>query len=183
VATLTYISLDQTLRQVAVAFPACAEMLQPCPGARCENRWSLQQLGAFARQGGLDEQALLQQLSDAAGVPARTRPEASRRAHSPLPLIFMALTVGISLGTACGVGLLWQIAIGGGYEAVSGASVHVHGMAQLWGWMTLFIFAVAAHLLRQNTTRPAPRWLERCAAGFILGGLLAFFSGLVRRGP
>jgi hypothetical protein len=93
-------------------------------------------------------------------------------------LIFMALTVGISLGTAFGVGLLWQIAIGGGYEAVSGASVHVHGMAQLWGWMTLFIFAVAAHLLRQNTTRPAPRWLERCAAGFILGGLLAFFSGL-----
>ncbi len=130
---------------------------------------------------GVEEQLLLQELADAAGVPLRSHLDASRRARSPLPLIFTALIVGISLGTAFGVGLLWRIAMGGGYGVVSGASIHVHGLAQLWGWMALFIFAVAAHLLRQNTTRPAPRWMEWLAAGFILIGLFAFFAGLNER--
>jgi hypothetical protein len=63
------------------------------------------------------------------------------------------------------VSMLLRIAWGTDYGAVSGASVHVHCVAQLWGWMALFVFAVATHLLRQNTRRPAPRWLEQAAAG------------------
>jgi len=63
---------------------------------------------------------------------------------------------------------------------ISPASVHVHGLAQLWGWMTLFIFAVAGHLLRQNTRRPAPRWLDWSAAVLMITGLLVFFAGLNR---
>jgi hypothetical protein len=95
-----------------------------------------------------------------------------------LPLVFTALVVGISLGAAFGVGLLLRIAAGAGYDVVPGASVHVHGVAQLWGWMTLFVFAIGTHLLRQNTTRPAPAWLERAAAGLVIAGLLAFLAGL-----
>jgi hypothetical protein len=178
-AALSCISADQSVRQVALAFPACAGLLHRWPGARRDRGWTLQQLGPFARQLDLDERSLLQDLADAAGVPVCTsRSGAARGGHSPLSLIVTALIVGISLGTAFGVVLLWRIAMGGGYDVVSGASVHVHGLAQLWGWMTLFIFAVGTHLLRQNTTRPAPRWLERVAATLILLGLLLFFAGL-----
>jgi hypothetical protein len=77
--------------------------------------------------------------------------------------------------------LLLRIALGVDYGIVSGASVHVHGIAQLWGWMALFIFAVGTHLLRQNTTRPAPVWLERVATVCVVAGLLAFFAGLSDR--
>jgi hypothetical protein len=177
-ASLPYISPDQTVRQVAGAFPACADLLRCRPGAQRDDRWTLQQLAAFARQAGFDQERFLHELADAAGVPLRGHVEPARRGYSPLPLIFTALIVGISLGTTFGVWLLWRIAMGGGYDVVSGAAIHVHGLAQLWGWMTLFIFAVAAHLLRQNTTRPAPRWMEWLAAGCILAGLLAFFVGL-----
>ncbi len=178
--SLSYISPDQTVRQVADAFPACAVLLERWPaGRRRDGRWSLQQLAPFARQTGLDETEFLQKLSDAAAVPLRPGAEPARRAHSPLPLIFTALIAGIGLGTAFGVGILWRIGMGGSYDIVPGASIHVHGLAQLWGWMTLFIFAVATHLLRQNTTRPAPRWLEWIAASLILVGLLAFFAGLM----
>ena len=178
-AQLSYISPDLTLRQVADAFPACAKILQRWSASRRRNRrWSLQQLGPFARQTGLDESSFLQELSAAAGVPLRSGAQPSRPRHSPLPLIFTAMIVGICLGTAFGVGLLWQIAMGEGYDVVSAASVHVHGIAQLWGWMALFIFAVGTHLLRQNTTRPAPQWLDWMAAGSILVGLIAFFASL-----
>jgi hypothetical protein len=47
--------------------------------------------------------------------------------------------------------------------------------------MALFIFGVSGHLLRQNTTRPAPRWLEWTAAASVLAGLLTFFAGLVHQ--
>jgi uncharacterized protein involved in response to NO len=183
-SSLPYISPEQTVRQVAGAFPACADLLGRWPGARRAGRWSLQQLGPLARQAGLDEQALLGELAGAAGVelgPHREHRDGMRgrrRGQSPLPLIFTALAVGISFGTAFGVEILWRIAMAGRYEAVSSASIHVHGMAQLWGWMTLFIFAVAMHLLRQNTTRPAPRWMEWLAGGFVLSGILAYFVGL-----
>jgi hypothetical protein len=177
--SLPHISADQTVRQVADACPACAALLQRWPGARRrDGRWSLQQLAPFARQAGVDETDFLENLSNAAAVPLRAGSEPGRRAHSPLPLIFTALIAGIGLGTAFGVGLLWRIGMGGSFDIVPGASVHVHGLAQLWGWMTLFIFAVATHLLRQNTTRPAPRWLEWTAAALILAGLFAFFAGL-----
>jgi hypothetical protein len=178
-ASLSYISPDQTVRQVASACPACADVLRKLPGAWRGDRWSLQQLGPFAHEQGLDERSLLEELSRMAGVALQDRSEPSRSTRSPMPLIFTALIVCIALGASFGVGLLFRIATGATYEAVPGAVVHVHGLAQFWGWVTLFIFAVGGHLLRQNTARPAPRWLELIAALFIVAGLLTFFAGLI----
>lgn len=180
-SSLLSISRDLTVRQVADAFPACSERLQRLPGARRDNRWTLQQLGPFAQQLHLDEQSFLEDLSKAAGVGVRSGSQRSLGRSSPLPLIFTALAVGISVGAAFGVGLLVRIAASAGYDVAPAASVHVHGLAQLWGWMTLFIFAIGTHLLRQNTIRPAPLLLERTAAGFVLAGLLAFLAGLSDR--
>jgi hypothetical protein len=172
-----HIAPDLTVRQVATAWPSCAALLQGHPGARRGGRWTLQELGPFARHHGLEPQPFLRELAAAAGVPvARTARPAPGR--SPMPLIFLAIAVCLTLGAGWGVLLLLRIARGIDYAAAPGASAHVHGLAQLWGWVTLFVFAVALHLLRQDTKRPAPAWTEHAAAGLILAALLALFAGL-----
>jgi hypothetical protein len=173
------IAPDLTLRQVAAAWPSCAALLQRYPGARWDGQWSLQELAAFARDRGLQESSFLRSLGETAGVPVAASSKSGEQT-SPVPLIFIAIGIGLTLGAGWGVTLLLRIARGIDYGAVSGASVHVHGLAQLWGWMALFVFAVATHLLRQNTRRAAPAWLEQVAAGFIVAALLAFFAGLLQ---
>lgn len=176
--TPPHIAPSLTVRQVATAWPACTQVLAGCTNSRWDGRWSLQELGAFARDQGLNERDLLAQLADVAGVPVLTSTTPTDSA-SPVPLIFIAIGICLTLGAGWGVMLLLRIACGIDYRAVSGASVHVHGVAQFWGWMALFVFAAATHLLRQNTKRPAPAWLERGAAGLIVAALLAFFAGLL----
>jgi hypothetical protein len=158
-------------------WPACAAILERHEDAKWDNLWSLQELAPFARRHKLDEQEFINQLARAAE--ATVRPSIKARADgSPVRVIFIALALGLTLGAGWGVGLLLSIALGVGYGVVSGGSVHVHGVAQLWGWMALFVFAVGTHLLRQNTKKPAPAWLEQAAAGAIVAGLVIFFVGL-----
>lgn len=170
------IAPDSTIRQVAV-WPACAAILERYENARWDNRWSLQELGPFAREHGLNEQDFINELARSAGTTVHPTIK-SRGDSSPVRVIMIALAVGLTLGAGWGVLLLLRIALGVGYEVVSGGSVHVHGVAQLWGWMALFVFAVGTHLLRQNTKKPAPAWLEMIAAGAIVAGLTIFFIGL-----
>ncbi len=172
-----FISPDLTVRQVATRWPGCAALLEAHPQARHNERWTLQEIAPFARTIGMDERRLLHDLSAAANAPIAPR-AARRRGNSPTPLIMTALITGIALGAGWGVGLLLRIAAAADYDAAPGRSVHIHGLAQLWGWMAMFIFAIAARLLRQNTKRPAPAWLGHLAAGAILGALLLFFAGL-----
>lgn len=171
------IAPDSTVRQAAV-WPACAAILGRFDDARWDNRWSLQELAPFARHHGQNEQEFVNDLARAAG--AMVRPTIKARADgSPVRVIFVALAVGLTLGAGWGVGLLLRIALGVGYGVVPADSVHVHGVAQLWGWMALFVFAVGTHLLRQNTKKPAPAWLEQIAAVAIVAGLVIFFIGLI----
>src|SRR5688572_23775381 len=140
-AALTCIAPDLTVRQVALGHPACARILERCANARWDGLWTLQELGPFARDCGNDEQQFLHELAVATGVEvnARAKPASDQ---SPMPLVFVAILAGVSLGAAWGVGLLLRIAVRADYGVVPGASVHVHGLAQLWGWMALFVFAV-----------------------------------------
>ena len=175
-SALTCIAPDLTVRQVALGCPTCARVLERCPGAKSDGLWSLQELGALSRDCAIDESQFLRELADIAGV----KVEASAKSatdHSPMPLIFVALLVGVSLGAAWGVGLLLRIAFRADYGVVPGASVHVHGVAQLWGWMALFVFAVGAHVLRQNTKRRPPAWLDYLGSASVVAGLLLFFAG------
>ncbi|MCC7351137.1 MAG: hypothetical protein IT446_11260 [Phycisphaerales bacterium] len=173
------IAPDSTIRQAA-AWPACAAILERFDQVKWDNLWSLQELAPFARRHRLDEQGFINQLAEAAGT--SVRPTIKAKADgSPVRVIFIALALGLTLGAGWGVGLLLRIAMGVGYDVVSGGSVHVHGVAQLWGWMALFVFAVGTHLLRQNTKKPAPAWLEQVAAVAIVAGLVIFFIGLADR--
>lgn len=174
----TCIASDLTVRQVAVTWPACAAVLASYPAARLDGRWTLQELGAFSRDHGENEQRFVERLGAAAGVPAAHRPAVPAK-PSPIWLIFLACAVGLTAGAGWGVYLLLRISYGARYSSVSAGAVHVHGLAQLWGWMALFVFAVGGHLLRQSTRHPSPPWLERVAAAAIVAALLAFFAGLL----
>jgi hypothetical protein len=166
-----------TVRQVVTVWPACAPFLDRFAGSRWGGRWTLQELSAFARDHGLDEPSFLSELARVAGVPIE-RHARTPREGSPVSIIFVAVAVGLTLGAGWGVLLLWRIAFGADYGAAPAGSVHVHGLAQLWGWVCLFVFAVAGHLLRQNSRQPAPKWLESMAAAVVLAALLAFFAAL-----
>jgi hypothetical protein len=171
------ISADMTVRQAALRWPACAPVLESYPDARSAGRWSLQDLRFFARDHGLKEEDFLNELASAARVPVA--PSGPKKTDiSPTPLIFTALGTCMTLGGGWGVLLLLRISNGQHYNVVSSADVHVHGTAQLWGWMTLFILAIATHLIRQNTKSPSSPWLERFGAGFILAGLACLYAGL-----
>jgi hypothetical protein len=172
------ISPDLTVRQAATAWPACAPALERYPAARWGGKWSLQELGAFARAAGVDAADLLRELGEAARVPVRRQAAGRGRGGSPVPLILAAVALGVTAGAGWGVALLLRIAVAADYAAAPPASIHAHGLAQLWGWMVLFVLAVATHLLGQNTKHPAPAWLGRTAAGAIVAGVLVFFAGL-----
>ncbi|HSV15508.1 MAG TPA: hypothetical protein VLI90_14705, partial [Tepidisphaeraceae bacterium] len=174
----SHVAADLSVRQVATAWPACAALLNGYAGARVDGRWTLQDLAPFASDRGLQQKSFLRELASAAGVTVAQTGRPIERA-SPVLLIFIATAICLTVGAGWGVALLLRIAVGVDYRAVSGASVHVHGLAQLWGWMALFVFAVATHLLRQNTKRPAPPWLEYAAAGLIVAALVVFFGGLI----
>jgi hypothetical protein len=175
-SALTCIAPDLTVRQVALGCPACARVLEQCPEARWDGLWSLQELGALARDCAIDEHQLMRDLADVAHVPVESSGKTARES-SPMPLVFVAILVGVSLGAAWGVGLLLRIALGADYGVVPAASVHVHGVAQLWGWMALFVFAVAAHVLRQNTKRRPPAWLDHLGSASVVAALVAFVVG------
>ena len=175
-AVLTCIAADLTVRQVAQGCAACARILERLPGARIDGLWTLQELRSFAQARAIEEQPFICQLADAAGLPVAISARSAREA-SPIPLIFVTLLVGLSLGTAWGVGILLRIALRAEYGSVPAASVHLHGVAQLWGWMALFVFAVAAHILRQNTKRRPPAWLDYPGSASVVAGLVLFLAG------
>jgi hypothetical protein len=172
------IASDMTARQVAAAWPRCALVLEQCPGAKVEGRWSLQEIGYLARACGRDPTAFLEELAEAAGAAMRAPGPASPRGGSPIPLIFTSIAICLTLGGGWGVWMLLRIAGAINYQAVSAPDIHVHGVAQLWGWMALFIFAVATHLLGQTAKRRAPVWLHYAAAAAIVAALPLFFARL-----
>jgi hypothetical protein len=97
--------------------------------------------------------------------------------------LFIAIAICLTLGGGWGVVLLLRIAQGVSYHAAPAADIHVHGVAQLWGWMALFIFGVATHLLRQTAKRPSPSWLQYVAAACIVAAIPIFFAALTPLRP
>lgn len=83
------------------------------------------------------------------------------------PFLWSALAVGLTLGFGLGLVNLWRIVAAGNYFELDGWLKQLHGHAQIFGWIGLFIMGVAYHALprmkmqplRPLVAAPASLWL------------------------
>ena len=68
--------------------------------------------------------------------------------------IFAAVTVAVTAGFGLGLTNLLHIANAQSYAAVSGTLKQIHGHAQIFGWVGLFVMGVAMHAVPRMKMRP-----------------------------
>jgi hypothetical protein len=92
--------------------------------------------------------------------------------------VFGALFVALTLGFGLGLVNLLRVAWAGNYYAISGALKQIHGHAQIFGWVGLFIMGVAFHAIPRMKMQPLrPLWAARASFGLMLTGLVARVPG------
>lgn len=165
---------DMTVRQIATDYPACREVL--LRHGEPEREWAklghLEPLDRFAKRRGIPLDALLAELSQAAGVGVVREDPSTSRTHRPF--VATALAVTLSLGAGWGMLLLVEIGRRGSLGAISVSSVVAHGAAQFWGFVAPFVVGVAASFLPKTTARPRPC---RRLLGLILVAILVGVVG------
>jgi hypothetical protein len=168
---------EMTVRQVAADYPGCREVFRR--HGESEGRPTrfghLEPLDRFARRHGVPLDALLAELSSAAGVPVDCDSAAARRSHRPF--VAAALVLTLSLGAGWGTLLLARIGRQGTFALIPAAQVVAHGEAQLWGFVALFVLGIAVSYLPVATAQPRPgRWLVHSLLASILTGVLGGFA-------
>jgi hypothetical protein len=138
---------DMTVRQVALDYPACREVLRRHgePEDRPTKFGHLEPLAHFARRQGIDLGQLLAELAGAAGVGVDRQGARAELVHRPF--IASALAITLSLGAGWGALLLFEIGWYGNFEAAPAGHVVAHGAAQLWGFVGLFVVGIALRYL------------------------------------
>lgn len=87
--------------------------------------------------------------------------------------VFAALAVALTLGFGLGVVNLTRIALAGNYYAISGALKQLHGHAQVFGWVGLFIMGVAFHAIpRMKMQSLRPLWAAKASLGLMVVGIV-----------
>ncbi len=182
-ATRPPIRPDMTLRQIALDYPVCREVLRRHgePEDRPTKFGHLEPLDHFARRQGIDLEALLAELAQAAGVGVDRGSAGAEPVHRPF--IASALTVTLSLGAGWGALLLFEIGWHGRFDAVLNSHVVAHGAAQLWGFIGLFVVGIALRYLPMATSGPRPgRAFRRLLlAAFLTGVVGGFVWSLMAR--
>lgn len=160
---------EMTLRQVALDYPACREVLlrHGEPEDRPGKFGHLEPLSHFARRRGIDMRKLLGELSQAAGLGVDWEIRRAELVHRPF--ITSALLITLSLGAGWGALLLFKIGWHGRFEAVSAGNVVAHGAAQLWGFIGLFIVGIAVRFLPMTSRGSQP---SRVITGLLLWSFL-----------
>jgi hypothetical protein len=163
-----------TVRQVATDYPACVAVFRRHGETDRESAkfGHLEPLDRFARRLGLPLDALLAELSQAAGVEIGRDHPVIAPAHRPFLAAAMAVT--LSLGAGWGLLLLIEIGRGGSLTAAPASQVVAHGEAQLWGFIAPFIVGIAAAFLPRTAARPRP---PRALLALLLGTLMAGVVG------
>lgn len=170
-----YIRPDMTVRQVACDFPACRDVFvrhgEPADRTPFGH---LEPLDRFAARHNVSLDELLEELSQAAGVPIDRRGPAADRVHRPF--IAAALVITLTIGAGWGAWLLWLIGRAGTFEAVPAREIVAHGDAQLWGFVGLFIAGIALRWLPVATaTRPVSPALAASVLAATLFGVVGGF--------
>lgn len=164
---------DMTLRQIAMDYPPCREVLRRHgePEDRPTRFGHLEPLDHFARRRGIDLEGLLAELAQAAGVAVDRDSTSAQPVHRPF--IAWALAFTLSLGAGWGAILLFEIGWHGRFDATPSNHVVAHGSAQLWGFIALFVVGIALRYLPMTASGPRP---GRAFCRFLLA---AFLTGVV----
>lgn len=88
--------------------------------------------------------------------------------------VFAALLVALTAGFGLGVVNLTRISLAQSYSAIGGALKQVHGHAQVFGWVGLFVMGVAMHAVpRMKMRQLRPIRAAKTCLWLMLGGLAA----------
>lgn len=167
---------DMTVRQIAVDYPACQEVLRRYgeldrPGIKFGH---LEPLARFAKRIGVESDRLLIELAAAANV--GTAPDSANSRNVHRPFIVMALATTLSIGAGWGAWLLWQIGHAESFHAAATGSVVAHGEAQLWGFIAPFVIGIALRYLPVATSQSAVSMgLARLILGLLLCAIVSAY--------
>lgn len=172
-ATRPPIRPDMTLRQIALDYPDCREVLRRHgePEDRPTRFGHLEPLDHFAQRQGIDLETLLAELAQTAGVAVDREGPWAGLVHRPF--IVWALAFTLSVGAGWGALLLFEIGWQGHFDAIPSSHVVAHGAAQLWGFIGLFVVGIALRYLPMATSGPRP------GRAFCRLLLAAFLTGVV----
>jgi hypothetical protein len=141
-------------------------------------------IGYFARVHGVEEAELLRELAEAIDRnPAQDDAPQPAGPHVADVLyrryFIAAILTTLTAGATWGAWLLWQIAMGGSFRAISVSSVNAHGEAQIFGWVGLFImgFAYQAFPRIWQTELVAPR-LAAANCWIMISGIILRTIGM-----
>ncbi len=145
-------------------------------------------IGYFARVHGVCERDLLQEIKEVIGSSSGGQRSPGAPTAGVADMIYRryfigAILVTLTAGATWGAWLLWNIAMGGSFRAISVFSVNAHGEAQIMGWVGLFImgFAYQAFPRIWQTELVAPRL---AAANFwaMMAGIILRTIGMTATG-
>jgi uncharacterized protein involved in response to NO len=98
--------------------------------------------------------------------------------HLYKQFVFAALAVALTVGFGLGLVNLVRIASAQSYAEVSGALKQIHGHAQIFGWVGLFVMGVACHALPRMKMQPLrPVRAAKASLWLMLAGIAARASG------
>ena len=178
---IAIVSPDMLLNDLVRAHPQARAVLDRHGLTDCGGRdGPAESISFFARMHGMEERALLAELSDAiackAPGPLRAPARVNRQSIADVAyrwFFLSAILVVLTAGATWGAVLLWQIAFMRQFTGVSLHAINAHGSAQIFGWMGLFIMGFAYQAF--------PRmWNKRLAWPILCAPVLAFtLEGIV----
>ncbi len=167
---------EMTVRHVASDYPPCREIFVQYgePTARPGRVGHFQPLSDFARCRGVSLDRLLEQLSQAAGVPIDRENQAAEQIHRNF--IAAALAITLTLGAGWGAWLLWSIGFQHDFHAVAAAHIVAHGEAQLWGVIGLFIVGISLRTVLMDAVHSQAG--RRIGNGLLALALVSLAAGI-----
>ncbi|GEM_PF-1223953 len=157
---------DMAVRQIARDWPETRPIFERFGLAASRPPYGpLLSLEAFAKRQGIPLDQLLRELAEAADADVELTRNTVHRAF-----LATALFYAVFIGGGLGLWMAYAAGREGGYEFVPARHAFAHGVAQQWGFLTLFIVGIAFRWLPMATSADPPS--RRLASLIVVLGAL-----------
>lgn len=183
VAAKDKVTATMTVREVMTEYPGAETVfakhgLTGCGGPR----GPIEPLGFFAKMHNVDAEALLRELNEYAAISAqptrRPTPAPAPQADIYKRFVKAAMVVALTVGCTLGAVSLAAMGLAGTAWSTWNAVTEAHGVAQMLGWVGLFIMGVVYHVLpRLKATELRGRALALASFWLILASIVLRMVG------